>query len=252
MTDFSYQLYSSRNFPPLSDTLAMVAASGYAQVEGYGGLFGDDTGVAALESGLKATGLTMPTAHIGLDMVRDDPTRTIEIAGALGIKAVFVPHTTEQDRDAAGWSAFGRELAEAGKPLQDAGLLFGWHNHDFELRDLGGEDRPLDLILQASDDMMLELDLAWVAVAGQDPAQWVTKYADRMVSAHVKDIAPAGECQDEDGWADVGHGTVDWAPIVSALRASKAGYFVMEHDNPSDDKRFAERSIASARRIFGE
>ena len=34
MTDFSYQLYSSRNFPPLADTLRMVAEVGYTQVEG--------------------------------------------------------------------------------------------------------------------------------------------------------------------------------------------------------------------------
>ena len=43
MTAFSYQLYSSRNFPPLSRTLSMLADLGYEQVEGYGGLFDDTT-----------------------------------------------------------------------------------------------------------------------------------------------------------------------------------------------------------------
>ena len=41
MTDYSYQLYSSRNFGPLPDTLKMVADLGYTQVEGYGALLGD-------------------------------------------------------------------------------------------------------------------------------------------------------------------------------------------------------------------
>lgn len=36
MTAFSYQLYSSRNFPPLAATLTMLADLGYAEVEGYG------------------------------------------------------------------------------------------------------------------------------------------------------------------------------------------------------------------------
>ena len=36
MTDFSYQLYSSRNFQPLEATLTMVAKAGYTAVEGYG------------------------------------------------------------------------------------------------------------------------------------------------------------------------------------------------------------------------
>ena len=31
MTDFSYQLYSSRNFPPLADTLKMLARLGYSR-----------------------------------------------------------------------------------------------------------------------------------------------------------------------------------------------------------------------------
>ena len=41
MTDFSYQLYSSRNFGPLSETLKMLGKLGYKQVEGYGGLYAD-------------------------------------------------------------------------------------------------------------------------------------------------------------------------------------------------------------------
>lgn len=36
---FSYQLYSSRNFPPMSRTFDLVARAGYAAVEGYGALY---------------------------------------------------------------------------------------------------------------------------------------------------------------------------------------------------------------------
>ena len=41
MTDFSFQLYSARNFPPLADTLRMLKAAGYTAVEGYGALYAD-------------------------------------------------------------------------------------------------------------------------------------------------------------------------------------------------------------------
>ena len=50
MTDFSYQLYCSRNFPPLSETLKMVAAAGYKNVEGYGALYADEAKVAELNA----------------------------------------------------------------------------------------------------------------------------------------------------------------------------------------------------------
>ena len=45
---------------------------------------------------------------------------------------------------------------------------------------------------------------------GADPLEWMRPYGNRITAVHVKDIAPAGESADEDGWADVGHGTVDW------------------------------------------
>jgi sugar phosphate isomerase/epimerase len=61
----------------------------------------------------------------------------------------------------------------------------------------------------------------------------------------VKDIAPAGENKDEDGWADLGHGTVPWPKLIKALAGTKAKHYVLEHDNPSDIDRLITRSIAS-------
>ncbi len=40
MTDLGFQLYSARNFPPLSDVLKKLSAAGYKHVEGYGGIYG--------------------------------------------------------------------------------------------------------------------------------------------------------------------------------------------------------------------
>ncbi|MCC5974500.1 MAG: sugar phosphate isomerase/epimerase [Rubellimicrobium sp.] len=242
MPSISYQLYSSRNFPPLADTLTMLAGAGYSEVEGFGGLYAD---LPALQSGLDAAGLTMTSGHFGLDMVEGDPARTLEVARAVGMTRVYVPFVMPNDRptDAAGWEAFGKRLAEAGKPVQDAGFAFGWHNHDFELADLGGGTTPLDLIAAAG--LSLELDLGWVGRAGADPVAWINRFGTQISSVHVKDIAPAGEATDEDGWADVGHGTMDWAAIQPALQAHGITHYVIEHDNPKDHLRFATRSLAS-------
>ena len=72
---------------------------------------------------------------------------------------------------------------------------------------------------------------------------WVDRLADRTVAVHVKDIAPTGENLDQDGWSDVGDGTMDWAALMTALRQTGCGLFIMEHDNPSDDVRFATASL---------
>lgn len=242
----AYQLYCSRNFPPLADTLAMLSKAGYTEVEGYGGLYGD---VPALKAALDAAGLTMTTGHFGIDMVESDPAKTIATAKALGMKSVFVPHIVADLRptDAAGWAAFGARLAKMGKPITDAGFGFGWHNHDFELLDLGGGETPLDLIAAAGVD--LELDLGWVRVAGHDPIAWIGKYAKQIKAVHVKDIAPDGQNRDEDGWADVGHGIMDWAAIKGALDAAGISHMVVEHDNPKDHTRFATRSLATLKAL---
>ncbi|MEL6680275.1 MAG: sugar phosphate isomerase/epimerase, partial [Pseudomonadota bacterium] len=106
MTDFSYQLYSSRNFPPLAETLRMVAGLGYRQVEGYGALYRDVASIAALRQALDETGLTMPTGHIGLEHMEEDPEDVLRTAEVLGLKAVLLPYLQPDARpkDAAGWA----------------------------------------------------------------------------------------------------------------------------------------------------
>ena len=87
MTDFSFQLYSARNYPPFSDVFKLLARLGYKQVEGFGGLYGDPAG---LRADLDANGLIMPTGHFGLDMLRDKAS-AVETARTLGVETIFCP-----------------------------------------------------------------------------------------------------------------------------------------------------------------
>ena len=124
---FSYQLYSSRNYGPLTDTLKMLAEVGYKDTEGFGGLYSDDATLATLTAGLQANGLTMSTGHFGLPMIESDPDFVIKVARAVGMTTVYCPHVMPADRpsDGAGWQAFGARLQKAGAPLVAAGLGFG-------------------------------------------------------------------------------------------------------------------------------
>lgn len=246
---YSYQLYSSRNFPPLSATLKMLADLGYKDTEGFGGLYGDEAALATLAEGLKANGLTMSTGHFGLAMIEEKPDFVVKIARAVGMKKVYCPHVQVQDRpaDGAGWRAFGARLQKAGAPLKAAGLGFGWHNHDFEFAGCADGTVPMFEILKGGADLEWEMDVAWVVRGGANPLAWIKAFGSRITAAHVKDIAPKGEALNEDGWADVGHGTVDWKGIMAALKGVGCRYYVMEHDNPSDDRRFATRSLAATK-----
>ena len=59
----------------------------------------------------------------------------------------------------------------------------------------------------------------------------------------MKDIAPAGQNEDEDGWADVGAGVLDWPDLWRACREAGAEWMVVEHDKPADPARTARASF---------
>lgn len=242
MPTISYQLYSSRKWD-IEETFAMLAAAGFKEVEGVGPQYEDLARTKAL---LQSHGMTMPTGHFAPDLIESNPEKVIEIARALGISTVIAPYLAAENRPTtlAGWKEFAARLAKMSEPIVAAGLEFAWHNHEFELVPVEGQ-MPLDIIAGASENIKLELDIAWVHVGGEDPVAWLNKYAGRIVATHVKDVAPKGENVDEDGWADVGYGALDWAVIKPAMDAAGVHRYVIEHDNPSDHKRMATRSLAS-------
>lgn len=242
--DFSYQLYSARNEASLEETLKTLKSLGYAQVEGWGGQFADP---AALAQSLKSAGLTMPTAHMGYGQLTDTDA-ALKIADQVGIQTIYCPAPPSDDfRNGTGnWQEFADGLGKIAAAFKKAGKGFGYHNHHWEfVKDANGKT-PMDLILEASPDTQWEMDLAWVIKANEDPLAWLDKLGSRITAVHVKDIAPAGEKADEDGWADVGTGTLDWKNYIAQVKAkSQARYFVLEHDKPSDAIRFARTSMAT-------
>jgi len=244
----SFQLYTARNFPPLADTLAIVAKAGYTEVEGYGGVYGD---AKDLRNMMEAHGLTMPTGHFGLDMLEKQKSKTVSIARTLGVRNIFAPYVPAEQRpkNAAGWTKFGKRLAAIGEWVRSEGFGFGWHNHDFEYAKIAGGKTPHELIFAAAPILDWEIDVAWIARGKANPVPWIKKYADRITSVHVKDIAPAGKNLDEDGWCDVGKGTVNWPACFAALKGTRAMNYVVEHDNPKNLEQFAKRSFDYVKKI---
>ncbi len=248
--NLSYQLYSSRSETDLNAVLAHLAATGYTQVEGFGGVFGDPAG---LRKEMDRLGLAMPSAHFGLDMLESNLDKALSVAMTLGIDTLYAPHIAEDDRpvDVAGWQAFADRLGAIGAKVRAAGFSFGWHNHDFEFVALEDGSTPMEIILERVPELEWEADIAWVVRGKADAVAWIEKYASRITSVHIKDIAPEGENTDEDGWADVGEGTVPWAELLTTLSAAPVRTFVMEHDKPADTRRFAERSFTNVQKMGG-
>ena len=240
----SFQLYSARTLEPLEAQFELLAGIGYKQVEPFGGLFSDPQ---MLKTQLEMHGMSAPSAHVGLDRLRADPVAAVGLCRDLGIRTIYAPAPPPGERDGgeAEWTALGRELDSIGKVVTAEGLKFGWHNHHWEYAKAADGRRFIDILLQQAPDLLWEADLAWVVRGGADPVAELKRYAGRIEAVHVKDIAPAGQCLDEDGWADPGHGVLDWSILVPVLREIGVTQFVAEHDKPNDVARFARRAFAT-------
>ena len=241
------QLYSGRKFPPVEAQLATIARHGFTNVETFGPLYDD---VDSTRRMLDAHGLRARSAHFSLAMLEDEGER-VAIARRLGVEIVVTPYLTPAERPATvgGWKALGAHLLRIEARLSAAGLRFAWHNHGFEFEALADGSLPIEHLL--GDHLLWEADLAWMVLAGADPRPWIERYRGRIPLVHVKDIAPAGENADEDGWADVGTGTLPWSQLWRHCVAAGAEMMIAEHDNPSDFDRFA-RVSAAAMRGYGQ
>ena len=246
----SIQLYSLRNYADLDRQLDALAEIGFRHVETVGGHLADARGTRAK---LDARGLSAPTGHVGMADLRTRPDWVADQAKAVGIEQLFMPAVPPEERDlpADRWRAVGGELAGMAEAMAAHGITLGYHNHHWELKPKDGNKTALELIFEEAQGTPLawQVDVAWLVRGGVDPKAWIHRYRDLVASAHVKDIAPQGRNEDQDGWADVGAGTLDWRDLWRACRAAGARTMVVEHDKPADPAETARASFAFLRTV---
>jgi sugar phosphate isomerase/epimerase len=239
------QLYTLRALGDVDRELDTAQAAGFRHVETVGSHLDNSADVAAK---LKRRGLTASSSHVSLTALRERPDAVTAACRTLGVVQLFMPSVPPAERDMAGsgWTALGHELGGMAEQFRSNGITLGYHNHNWELAPKERGKTALELLFAAAEGSPLkwQVDVAWLVRGGADPKAWIERYKDRVASAHVKDIAPAGEALDEDGWADVGHGVLDWRDMWGCCRAAGARWMVVEHDKPADPARCARRSFA--------
>ena len=241
----SIQLYTLRSMEDLDRILATVADAGYRHVEMVGSHLDKARDVRAK---LDARGLEPSSSHVSLAALRERPEAVAEACRCLGFTDLYMPAVPPEERDmpAQGWRSLGQELGRMAERFERDGIRLGYHNHHWELTPKDGDKTALELIFEAAQGSPLawQVDVAWLVRGGADPKAWIDRYRDRITSAHVKDIAPAGTKEDEDGWADVGAGILDWRDLWGACRKAGARWMVVEHDKPADPARTVRASFA--------
>ena len=131
----------------------------------------------------------------GLDAV-------LEEARILGANYLVCPSVDAEERKTAeDWKRVCQTLNRIGQAVRSRGLVLAYHNHDFEFAPFGDGKTPFHLLKTETDprDVKLELDVYWVAKAGQDPVQYLKDGQDRILLLHLKDLASDGSTAEVGG-----------------------------------------------------
>jgi sugar phosphate isomerase/epimerase len=206
-------------------TLRAVARMGYpaVQLAGNGGLSAADLKHALDDLGLKVAG-----AHLSMEALESNLQGEVEFCLALGTPDVVLSALPQDLRvSQATYADAARRMALIGERSRGLGARFSYHNHAFEFVRFG-DQYGLDILLDAQRpaDVLFEPDVYWISKGGEDPADFVRKYAGRIPLVHLKDMAADAE----GSFAEVGEGVLDWTAIFAAAEAGGAEWYIVEQD----------------------
>ncbi|MGO8750324.1 MAG: sugar phosphate isomerase/epimerase family protein [Thermoguttaceae bacterium] len=233
-----YSLRDLQKSQGLAAALDKTQSFGFRYVE-----FGADFGglkPAAFKAELDRRGLVPVGLHFSYEQIRDDveaAAATAKLMNVSYIGCAWIPHKDpfdeEQCRAAA--AVFNR----AGAALAKHGIQLYYHTHGYEFRPLG-QGTVFDLLVTETSPktLMFEMDVAWVALPGQDPAELLKKYPDRWLLMHVKDLKK-GVPQNHlvkaalTDQVPIGSGQIDWPKVLCAAQEAGVKYYLIEDESPA-------------------
>jgi len=229
-------------------TLRKVAAIGYKEVEAAGYY---DKSAAEFRKSIEGAGLSLPAGHHSLQELLQGLDAKIAFAHELGLKYIvcsfpFVANPGRFHADKyyeeirAGitlddWKWNADQFNKVGEKVKKAGMQFAYHNHNLEFRKEKGII-AFDELLRLTDSKLvkMEMDIGWVASAGNDPAVYLEKYPNRFELLHVKDIRPGQPSTEGEGTGstELGRGTINWKKVFAAVKRASIKHYFVEQEGP--------------------
>ena len=183
--EIGVQLYSLRDMAKddFPGVLKFVAEVGYKAVE-PAGFFGHEP--KEVKKMIDDLGLKMYTTHSPW-ACRGPASEVIDIAGELGVKKVACGFGPDDFKDLDSIKRTADLVNENIVELKKAGLTLFQHNHSWEFERIDGRLK-YDIYAEMVPEVKFQIDAFWSSNFGaNDPAEMVKRYADRMVSLHIKD-----------------------------------------------------------------
>jgi inosose dehydratase len=161
----------------------------------------------------------------------------------------------------ADYEKMGKLLMELSKRSADIGVQIGFHNH---MDSLGERPEEVDWILAGTDPHFakLELDVAHCVQGGGDPVKMMTKYSDRLLFMHLKDVRTVTPPPPSAGstatpknyqFVELGRGRVDFPAIFAAIEKIKyRGWLIVELDAVPDSSRTPKESAEISKKYLAD
>ncbi|MGO8815751.1 MAG: sugar phosphate isomerase/epimerase family protein [Terriglobia bacterium] len=215
-------------------TLRQIAGGGFRMIEmcsppgyekyGFGSLA--NMKAAEIRDMIKDAGLGCVSCHFQFRELKDSLDDRIAYAQELGLKQMIVstfalPH----DASMADWMQAADELNKLGEQTQKAGIQLGFHNHDFEFKEIGGV-LIYDQLMKELDPQLVKMQFQVAVISlGYQAATYLTKYPGRFISLHLVDWSTA-----EKKIVPMGRGSIDWKKLFAAAKTGGIKNYFVEMD----------------------
>lgn len=248
-------------------TLKKVKAMGYDGVEFAGKLA---PSAAEIKGMCNEIGLIPISAHVPFLWMLEDSDIMLKYK-EIGCQNIVIPSLPIEYRPGKEKFSEAIEHIKAfGKKANELDMKLSYHNHEFEFVRLDGE-YGIDILYKEVSANLLkaQFDTCWVNVGGENPADYVKKYAGRQETIHLKDfvgsksenmyaLVGVDENKKKDIVGDfkfcpIGQGVQDFSAILTAATEAGVKWVIVEQDTPSRGKTSLEcaaESISYLKSIF--
>ena len=224
----------SKNFAELVETVRKIGYDGIEtgamyfknKVEYYRDLFA-------------RIGLKLAALHTGgnlLDKTKVDDIfknvkESISVAKEMGCANIYLSGYWDVVRTLDDFATEAGHFREIGKMCSDAGLVFSYHNHNWEFA-FNGEGYKIYLDKVEPEYMKLVPDVSWVEIAGLSSVDFVKKNIDRIEAFHFKDYVRDSEGKYK--FTELGRGLVPMSDIYSYIAGLNRDWWISAEQDRTD------------------
>lgn len=226
------QLYTVRNemLKDATATLKQLAKIGYTELESARSEKGLYYGLQPKEI-KKLTndlGMNLRSGHVHIDENWD---QTVAAAVETGQEYLICSSLPSEGQTISNYKHTADIFTKAAEDCQKAGIIFGYHNHEYEFEEVDGQVL-YDVLLENTDPELvkMEMDLGWVIVAGKDPMDYFERYPGRFPLWHLKDMD-----KNEMESTEFGKGQVNIKQLLKNADKAQMKYFFVEQEEYAGD-----------------